>query len=350
MKHLRIVVLALCVLCLQADAFGQRRGKLEEGDPAPGLDIELWQDSNEVAIESEKVYLIIFFKPLEVINIPVFALLGRMLESSKGREMHVIAVDTGDSDKVLGPDEKLINHDNFHYAVDRRSSTDRAWMRAADKSDFPTVFAVDAKSTIQYIGSPMASDFPTIVGLILDDRYDAKLIKDAQRYMKPAANARKVRNFRQCFMHLDKIIEMDKRIFARQMLQKFEIMLLDQKDPDAAYEYAETLIEEYDDDPNFLSWLTEMIVTDSRIMDEDRDLDIALAAAETAFEAYSKEEPHAYALRAMVHYHRDEIMEAIDLQKLAWRIAMPREKDEHWRTLVSYKETARRSGLLTSIH
>lgn len=349
MKHLRIVVLALCVLCLQADAFGQRRGKLEEGDPAPGLDIETWHNGDALAIEEGKVYVVVFAGDEEFVGSVFYQVLIEVLESYEQQEIYAIVVTSKDVSTSSG--QGL--HKNLRLAQDRRSSSDRAWVRAAEIKSSPSIFIVDRKSNVQWIASADRNEIETfeeILELVQDDRYDAKLIKDAQRYMKPAANARKVRNFRQCFMHLDKIIEMNKRVFARQMLQKFEIMLLDQKDPDAAYDYAESLIEENGDDPNFLSWLTEMIVTDSRIMDEDRDLDIALNAAETAYEAYNKENPHAYALRAMVHYHRDEIMEAIDLQKLAWRIAMPREKDEHWRTLVSYKEAARRSGLLTSTH
>lgn len=347
MKHLRIVVLAICVLCLQADAWGQRRGKLEEGDPAPGLDIETWHNGDALTIEEGKVYIVVFTGDEEFIGSIFYQVLIDQLETYEQREIYAIVVTSEAASASSGQSM----HKNLRLAQDRRSSSDRAWVRAAEIKSFPVMFIVDRKSKVQWIDSldrNQTQEFEDILELVQDDRYDAKLIKDAQRFMKPAANARKVRNFRQCFMHLDKIIEMDKRIFARQMLEKFEIMLLDQKDPDAAYDYAETLIEENGDDPNFLSWLTEMIVTDSRIMDEERDLDIALNAAETAFEAYNKENPHAYALLAMVHYHRDEIIEAIDLQKLAWRIAMPREKDVHWRTLVSYKEAARRSGLLTS--
>ena len=166
------------------------------------------------------------------------------------------------------------------------------------------------------------------------------------RYIQAAENARRIRNYRQCFSHLDKLIAMDKRIFASAILLKFEIMLLDQHDPEAAYAYAKEMIEDRQDDSTLLRWFAEMIVEDPRIDEKDCDLDIALQAAQMSYEHSKQQYYFGYALMALVHFHRDELEEAIEWQKKDWRIARPRSKPDLWRDLMSYKEAARRSGVL----
>jgi hypothetical protein len=183
---------------------------------------------------------------------------------------------------------------------------------------------------------------------VLDDRYDSVMMRQAQPFIGPAENARKVRNYRQCFMHLDKIIEMDKRIFARYRLMKFEIMLIDQADTDAAYDYAREQVAQSADDPAFLRWMAEFIVNDPRLSKENRDLDFALEVADSSAGATAADDPQKFALPAMVHFHRGELAEAVELQEQAWLVAKPERKDTFWRTLIAYKDAARRQGVLSS--
>lgn len=342
MRFAYVLLTLALVLGLQGEAFGQRR-TLQPGHAAPGLDIEHWEADKSMSIEADQVYLVVFVELGGRLNGTLFAILNELHTVIPDEDLHIAVIatlDRGEQFEIIS----LIG-DEIHFSVgtDRRNSTERAWIRAAKLDGYPHGFIVDRESKIQYIADPLGDeDFFGVLQLVLDDRFDFQLMIDAARYEKPAKNARKVRNFRQCFMHMDKVIKMDKRVFAKKMLLKFEIMLLDMKDPDQAYEYAQTLIEENEDDPNFLVWLAEMIVNDPRIADDDRDLDIAMDAVVAARESFHEEEPTAYSAVAMVHFQLGEIDEAIELQKKAWRIARPFRKDEFWRTLVSYKDAAKR--------
>lgn len=345
MKLIRSLMVLALILSLTTEANAQR-GKLEIGKSAPGLDIEKWYNAEAVTIESGEIIVILFFKAGSSNNPTVFAMLGDILSEFASDNVHVVAV-SSESDQLVSQFARQWERNaKFPIAVDRRNSSDRAWMKAASVSEYPGVFIVDKKSRIQFIGSPFDDKFTEVLALVANDRYDALLMKNAARFMKPAENARRVRNYRQCFMHLDKVIALDKRIFANAILLKFEIKLLDQHDPEAAYAYASEMIEDRQDDPMLLKWLTEMIVLDPRIAKKDRNLDIAMQAAQASYENDKREYYTSYALLALVHFHREELREAIEWQKKAWRIARPKEKPNLWRDLMSYKDAARRSGVI----
>ena len=55
MHHLRFLIVILVALTVTTGAFAQRRGQIQEGSPAPGLDIEQWYNSDGVAIEAGKI-------------------------------------------------------------------------------------------------------------------------------------------------------------------------------------------------------------------------------------------------------------------------------------------------------
>ena len=345
MKLIRSLMVMALILSFSTAAYAQR-GKLEIGKSAPGLDIDNWYNAEAVTIESDKIFVILFFKVGYANNPPIFSLLNEIQTEFADEDVHVVAVSSESDELVTQFASQMERVVKFPIAVDRRNSSDRAWMKAASVSEYPGIFIVDKKSRIQFIGSPFDDNFAKVLALVANDRYDAQLIKNAERFMKPAENARRVRNYRQCFMHLDKVIELDKRIFANAILLKFEIILLDQQDPEAAYAYASEMIEDRQDDPTLLKWLVEMIVLDPRIAKKDRNLDIAMQAAQASYENSKPQYYSGYALLALVHFHRDELREAIEWQKKAWRIARPKEKPNLWRDLMSYKDAARRSGVI----
>lgn len=347
MKLTQIALAIAALLAVQSFALGQRRGGITPGSAAPGLDVENWHNGEATAIEGGKVYVVLFCDLTNPDTRQMFSRMADLEERYAGRGMQVVAIASNSDSAVSQFTSRLEEGIDFPIGSDRRDSSRRAWVQAADLEELPVAFIVDRESKIQFIGVPLVSRFLSVLSLVVDDRFDAVLMQEAERYLGPAENARKVRNFRQCFLHLDKVIEMDPRVFARQMLTKFEIMLLDMKDPDQAYEYAQELITKYANDATFMSLLAEFIATDPRIPEDQRNMDMALMAAETAFEGYPENEPRGYATVALVHYLRGELLEAVEFQEKAWLIARPGQKEDHWRALVAYKDAARREGLIS---
>ncbi|MCZ6834565.1 MAG: hypothetical protein O7G85_02210 [Planctomycetota bacterium] len=347
------IVLVLILLAASSTALGQRRGSLSPGGTAPGLDIEEW-GTDPINIEVDNVYFVLFLPDsAAAFTDTLIDFLDQVQIDYQSRypDFHVIMVNRGEVVASTRFERMLGKLERVHWGSDRRNSTERAWMGASGLNTDFGFFIIDRKSQVQYItgtDNTIPDDLEEILALVLDDRYDVLLMDRAERYVKPCENSRKVRNFRQCHMHLDSIIDLDKKIFAKYMLTKFEVMLLDEKKKDEAYYYADQLISECGDDPNFLMWMTDFILEDPRISDADRDLDVAMNAAEAAFQGFHENEPAGYALLGKVNYHLGNLMKAVEYQEKAWLIARPNSKPEYWRTLIAYKEAARRQGLLSS--
>ena len=205
MKLIRSLMVLALILSLSTETYAQR-GKLELGGSAPGLDIENWYIGEAVTIESGGIFVIMFFKTSSAENPALFKLLNEIQTEFAGDSVYVVAVSSESDQVVSGFANRMERSVKFPIAVDRRNSSDRAWMRAASVSDYPGLFIVDKKSRVQFIGSPFDVSFLSCLALVIDERFDAKLMKNAERYIKPAENARRVRNYRQCFQHLDKLI------------------------------------------------------------------------------------------------------------------------------------------------
>ena len=122
---------------------------------------------------------------------------------------------------------------------------------------------------------------------------------------------------------MDELLEADPFVFAMTHLDRFEMMLLDQDDRAAAYEYANKLLKENTDDPLLLARLAEKIATDPVIPAEKRDFDAAKALAKAAAAGVSPEDPYRYHIEAVVYYHAGEFRKAVSLQRQAWRVAHP---------------------------
>ena len=192
------------------------------------------------------------------------------------------------------------------------------------------------------LGNPHEDRFDSVLQTVMDGRYDADLNRQVEPKRQAAANARKMRNWRMCFKLLDDIIETDPHVFAFTTLDRFEVIIVDQKDPDRAYEYARQLLNDYADDPGLLEALARKIATDPKIVPEQREMEIAMDAANAMGAATGKETPKVYAVQAMIHYHAGRLDEAIDLQKKAYFMARPKQKAGFKRVLRDYQEAAQR--------
>ena len=340
--QLRILISVILCLALVGAAYGQKKNQLGVGDSAPGLDIETWLNGNEVAIQEGQVYVIDFWatwcKPCRV-TIPHFSELHQQYEDEG---LVIIGVSKEESATVEQFVSKQGDKMSYRVAVDRRGSTWRAWMEAAGRSTIPTVFVIDRSGKIQFVGNPHEDRFDSVLQTVMDGRYDADLNRQVEPKRQAAANARKMRNWRMCFKLLDDIIETDPHVFAFTTLDRFEVIIVDQKDPDRAYEYARQLLNDYADDPGLLEALARKIATDPKIVPEQREMEIAMDAANAMGAATGKETPKVYAVQAMIHYHAGRLDEAIDLQKKAYFMARPKQKAGFKRVLRDYQEAAQR--------
>jgi len=339
------LIAILIVAMLAAPATAQRTS-LRVGSKAPGLDIEHWINSDELTIEKDQAYVIEFWATWCGPCKRVTPILDELHEELGSRGLTIIGISDEDKSTV----ERYVRGkgDDMSYpiAVDRRKATSRSWMAAAGINGIPAAFVVDGSGIVQWIGNPLADtdEFIKIVESVCSGRYDAKLSKQAEPYLRAAKNARRVKNWKLAHKHMDDVIELDQRVFAYTALDKYEMLLLEQKDADAAAGWADEMLVTWSDDPEFLADVAEYIATNPIIPAEQRDMDLALEFAETAARVGKSDHPRGYEVQALVHFHRGDVDKAMSLQRRAFFLAVPKEKDTYRRDLEKYQEAARRTA------
>jgi len=240
---------------------------------------------------------------------------------------------------------------NYTVATDRRDATKRAWFKKAGLKGIPGAFIVDRTGKVAFIGNPIDpnDNFDAILARVMTGRYNPVLQRKAEPALTAARQARKIKNWRMAERYFNEVIAMDAQVFAEVALEKCEMLAVDMNQRDKAYEYARSdLIGDlFKNDPGALQMLAVRIVTDPRfVTDPARDprvLDLALEAAEAAQRVAGRDDPESLSTLAMVHYYRDDIEQAIDLQTKAYFIASPKNKPRFKRVLSSYQQAVDRA-------
>ncbi len=343
---LTLMLLTLCLLGLPSHA--QQR-KLAVGDNAPGLDIETWISGEETTIRNGTAYLIYFMDTSSPPSRRALQIMNEAYKQFEDAGLTVIAVTWEEADVARRFVNSLKERVDIAIAVDRREGTKRAWIDAANITVVPTVFIVDRKSKVAWLGNPASAadleQFVNVLSRVIDGRYDPRLERQAAPGIQGAANARKVQNWRMANKYYDDVITLDANVFAAVALDKFEMLLVDMGDREQAYAFANELIsEKFASDSGALLMLADKIALDPKIESSKRDLDVALLAAESAMALVGENHPKTLASVARIRHARGELAMAIDLQKKAYFIASPRAKPEFKRQLEIYQKQADREA------
>lgn len=349
MKTRHILTVALC-LTIASTAFGQRQ-KLKVGDSAPGLDIATWVKGDKISIESGKVFVIEFWAtwcPPCRKSIPHLT----ELQENYGDDLVIIGV-TDEEESIVRPFVKAQGKKmDYRVVIDRRKGTKRAWFSRAGLKGIPAAFIVDRKGKIVFIGNPLEDKFDSVIAKVMKGRYNPKLMKEAKPLLDAARRNRKVKNWRMARIQYDEVIALSNRVFAEVAIEKLEMLLVDMDDQDEAHNYEMKMIREmYGSDAGALQMLAKDITLNPKYTtnpDKDlRDLDVALDAAKASLKAAGKDNPVALSTLALVHFHRQELKQAIDLQTDAYFIADTRHKPEYKRVLDTYQQAAKRSASIS---
>jgi len=333
---------ALAALCLAVAGSAHAQSKLEVGSNAPGLDVKKWFNGDSTTIQEGKTYVIEFWAtwcgPCKK-SIPHLNELHKKF-ASKG--LVIIGVSDESSDTISGFLSQQGDRMSYLVAADREKGTSRAWMQAAGKNGIPCAFVVDRNSKVVYIGHPLEAEFERVVTLTLSGRYDPKKEAAAKPVIEAGERAAKVKNWKQAYSHLDKVIETDPGMFTEVARRRFEIMLNEEKDTAGAYAYTKALTELYSSDSEALQVFAKDITLNPKY--EERNMEVAAAIAEKALQVAGPSDPEALATAALVQFHSGNVNEAIERQMQAWMIASPAEKSEYRRVLDNYRSAAERTA------
>ena len=147
----------LASLMWVAPAMAQRGQKLKVGDPAPGLSISEWVKGDETAIKGGTTYIVEFWAtwcPPCRKSIPH---LTELKSQYTDEELRIIGVTTEEPDVVKGFVKKQGRRMGYTVVIDKKSATDRAWMRLQAR----TVFQPHSSSAPKARCNTSAVLFPT---------------------------------------------------------------------------------------------------------------------------------------------------------------------------------------------
>lgn len=332
---LGLICLALCSSASAAE--------LAVGSNAPGLDIEKWVKGDAVEIKKGNVYVVEFWATWCGPCIRSMPHLTELQKKYKKKGLTIIGV----SSEELGTVQSFgrLNTMGYTVAVDRRDATKRAWFEAAGQKGIPAAFIVDRKGKIAFIGHPASDEFDKVLNEVMGGRYDPVLMKKAAPALKAARQARKLRNWRMADKHYTEIIEVDQAVFLEVALEHLEMMLVDMGETTKGYARAREMIQRYSRsrDVEALCEIAERIAVDPKIAAEQRDLGVAMEAAQAA-SRLSGNDSAVLSTVALVQYRSGQIEAAVKTQRQAWMSAPRGEKADYKRAYDTYKNAAARTS------
>ncbi len=328
-------------LVLAAAAAAQDDTKLKVGSDAPAIDgLEFVQGE---LVATPKVRVVEFWAtwcgPCRQ-SIPH---INELFQANAGKGLEVIGISDETREKVEPFIRKQGGRMSYTVAIDPEKKMSQAFMQAAGQNGIPCAFVIGQNNKIVYIGHPMKDEFVRAVKLSLEGRYDPVLSRKAEPILEAARRAVKTRNFKDAYKRYDEVIALSPSVFTDAALEKYRVMVNDERDTAGANALANALLREFTEaaDAGALRDLANTLSTDPRV--SVYDLDLALRCAEAMQKASPGGDPWPMATLASVWYAKGDFTKAVENQRKAVRVAAPSAKGAFKSTLESY-ELAQKRG------
>lgn len=267
-----------------------------------------------------------------------------LYQANVGRGLEVIGISDETRNKVEPFVRQQAGRMGYKVAVDPEKKMVAAFMQASGQSGIPCAFVIGQNNKIVYIGHPMNEEFERAVKMSLEGRYDPVLSRKAEPILEAARRAVKSRNFKDAYKRYDEVIALSPSVFTDTALEKYRVMVNDERDTVGAKALANALFTEFTEssDAGALRDLAVALSTDSRV--STYDLDLALKCAEEMQKASPGGDPSPLATLASVWYAKGNFAKAVENQKKAVRLAAPSAKGAFKVTLESYELAEKRGA------
>ncbi|MFK7960636.1 MAG: hypothetical protein AB8G96_08915 [Phycisphaerales bacterium] len=339
-------------------AHAQRQKKLAIGDVPPAVEVE-WVHGKVESFSEGRNYTIVSGAQRDVLNATnLRAVVNDVIKPfSVLFQLELVIVVRGDEDTVEDVEDFVQRLDagvrqHVSIGVDTDDKFKRTWEQPFSLERARTAtFVIGPDKRLLFAASQSIQRFSSIPNLesMAEGRYDARLFRAAEPTLKSMETARKTRNWRLYDQGLDRLLEENKRVFALKTIERFETILVDRDDREAAYAYATKLREEHATDPTMLLSLARFIGESKVLTDEQRDYAFATATAKQAQESMSPSDPRPFSVQASIAFRSGDVRGAERLARRAFRIAAGALKPQYKRELDSYVEVRKQQEAAAGI-
>jgi len=362
--RMRSVYLTLTVVsCL---GLRTQAAPLTIGDPAPPIQVAKWIKGERVdKLEPDQTYVVEFWAtwcgPCRT-SIPHLTELQKKYKD-RGVKFLGISVWESDQDEVAPFVKEMGDKMAYNVAIDDVSGGDKSkgkmaesWMTAADEGGIPTAFVVK-KGKIAWIGHPMELDEP-LAKIVAGDwnlaeaasnRRETKVLEQKLAKIFGKLNTfLQEQNEKSALKVLDEAIAEDAKLEERLGSLKFQLLLVS-KQLKAASEYGDKLVTTLyrDEAPKLRAIAWGIVGPDSDLAASERDLKLALKAAERANELTKGENAVVLDTLAKVYFDSGDVGRALETQEKAVRLMNPEVKEikdrlEQYQKAAAEKETKKK--------
>lgn len=293
------------------------------GDPAPPISISRWMTGEPVTgLEAGQVHVVEFWATWCGPCLSSMPHLSQ-LQTQYGEIVRFIGVTREGEDVVerflakdQSPGKTWKDVITYRLAIDQGSATNEAYMRAANQTGIPTAFIVGRDGVVEWIGHPMTMDEPLARVVAGDWDREAAIAE-----MQKAAKVREIQ------MRLGSLVrsgnwdaalalvdEAEAEMGSSPAILQTRLAILQRAGrTDEAAALQVKIVEQMWDDANALNEIAWGIA----IGRGERDLKLALKAAERASELRNHADAAVLDTLARVHYELGDLSQAIEWQTKA---------------------------------
>jgi thiol-disulfide isomerase/thioredoxin len=282
---------------------------LELGDPAPDLSIAEWVKGDPVVLNAGKgknIYVIEFWQTADPHSRASIPHLTKLQEKYRDEDVVVIAITNEAPDAVKDFVGKMDAQMAYRVAIDKNQRTGTQYMEGFHLNTIPRAFLIDKNGNIVWHGHPKFG-LSKAVGALIAGTYDIEVQRRVEK--------------------------------ARGLIGQYFYMVASPTRAGQVGELGDQIIADGGSDASLMNDFAWMIVSRPGLI--KRDLDLAMRAAQAAYDASAGNDGGILDTYARVLFETGKKKEAIEHQKRAIELAEGEEqRKEFEKRLAAYVKEA----------